>query len=93
MTRTEAARVQYRLHSFYTVQLVTPTGEKEIVGSTQRKSGSGLLHFVCGSDALKAKLSAIPGMLDGTFKKTAKAIVFSNGYKIEFGGTIRQEAE
>jgi hypothetical protein len=91
MSFTEAARAQYLHSSFYTVFLIGPNGEREMVGTTQRKSGSGLLK-VLGSKAVQARVALTPDAETATIKKTSGKIVFSNGWSLEFGGTIRQEA-
>lgn len=91
MTFQEAARMQYRYHSYYTVWLVAPDGTRTEFGLTQRKSGSGLMAIL-RSDAGQKRIAGIPGVAAVTFKKTATALILSNGYKIAFGGTIRQEA-
>lgn len=93
MTFNEAAAKQFRHTSFYTVQLVKDNGSRVELGSTQRKSGAGLLYCI-GSDRVQAIIRAeVPNADAITItKKTAKALHLSNGWRIEFGGTIRQEA-
>lgn len=91
MTFEQAARVQYRRSSFYAVFLVSPDGTRQALGSTQRKTGAGLMNLLRGERA-QAIVMAIPGVESVTFKKTASALILSNGYRIEFGGTIRQES-
>lgn len=88
----DAARAQYQRHSIYTVYLVGPDGEREQVGTTSRKSGTGLLT-VLGRDSVQARVRLLPGAETATLKKTAERLVFSNGWSLEFGGTIRQESE
>jgi hypothetical protein len=92
MTFAEAARRQYRYHTFYTVFLVGPAGEREPVGTTQRKSGSGLLA-VLRRDSVQERVRQFPGVESITLKKSADRLAFSNGWALVFGGTIRQEAE
>lgn len=92
MTFNQAARKQYLHSTFYTVWLVGPNGERESLGSTQRKSGSKLMQILCET-AVQERVSKLPGAETATFTKKADRLVFSNGWRIEFGGTIRQEAE
>lgn len=91
MKFSDAARVQYRLSSYYTVQLVKPDGTKVELGSTMQKTGIGLLKFVSSRLDKVRELIPNPDTVE-MVKKTATALHFSNGYRIEFGGTIRQEA-
>lgn len=91
MTFDEAARIQYRRHSMYVVFLVSPDGSREQIGITARKTGSGLMN-VLRRDSVQEKVKRLPGALTATFKKHADRLDFSNGYKIVFGGTIRQES-
>lgn len=90
-TFAEAADRQNLYNSYYTVWLIAPDGSRVYLGHTSRKSGSGL-RAVVGRDSVIAKLEKIPGMDTATYKKTAESLVISNGYKVAFGGTIRQEA-
>ena len=93
MTFQDAAAAQYRLHSYYTVHLVKPCGETVPLGYTQRKTGTGLLVFVTGKAVQEALKTHVPGIEGVTIvKKTKAALLLSNGWRIEFGGTIRQEA-
>lgn len=91
MTFEQAARAQHLRFSYYTVWLVSPTGERTRLGSTQRKNGTGLMNIL-RADSTQNRLKAMPVMDGATIKKTKSALTFSNGWKIEFGGTIRQEA-
>jgi hypothetical protein len=88
----DAARMPYLHTSFYTVWLVGPNGERESLGSTQRKTGSMLIKILC-EKTTQERVSRLPGAASATFKKHADHLEFSNGWKIAFGGTIRQEAE
>jgi len=88
----KAAADQHRANSFYTVFLVnTATGERTYLGSTARKTGTGLM-LILEKSYVQDHIATLPGMAEATFRKTATALVISNGYRIEFGGTIRQEA-
>jgi hypothetical protein len=87
----QAANKQYLRSSFYTVWLVGPNGERESLGSTQRKTGSSLVRIM-REKAVQARLSELPGADSATFTKKADRLLISNGWRIEFGGTIRQEA-
>lgn len=91
MTFERACRLQYRLHTIYTVYLVGPNGEGEQVGTTQRKSGAGLMS-VLRQESVQARVAQLPGAATATFTKTATSLRFSNGWRLEFGGTIRQDA-
>jgi len=91
MTFPEAARRQHLYSSIYTVWLVAPDGTREQIGTTQRKTGSGL-RAVLARPSVQERIAKIPGIEDVRLKKTASALIFTNGYRIEFGGTIRQEA-
>ncbi len=93
MTFESAARVQYRFKTYYAILAVGPNGERVTCGSTQQKSGRGLLKAL-GNPAILANIRAAVPNPDGTeiVKKTATALHLSNGWRIEFGGTIRQEA-
>jgi hypothetical protein len=90
-TFAQAARAQYLHSSFYTVWLVGPAGEREYLGSTQRKSGTGLRKFLRDKD-VQERVSRLPDAASATYTKRADRLEFSNGWRIEFGGTIRQEA-
>jgi hypothetical protein len=92
MTFAEAARLQHRYGSFYTVWLVDADGTRRYLGCSQRKSGTGLLKFI-GRERVQEVFKAMPGAetLEWT-KKTADALHLNNGMKVTFGGTIRQEA-
>jgi hypothetical protein len=92
MTFEEAAARQYNRHTFYAVFLVDPVGNRTRVARTQRKSGTGLIRLL-SCDAIRNRLLEIPGIQEVTYKKFADRLELSNGWKIEFGGTIRQEAE
>lgn len=87
-----AARVQYLRTSIYTVWLVSPAGERTQIGTSQRKAGTALLSVLTrpeNLDAFRAKAGDISAV---TFKKKAGRVELSNGWRVEFGGTIRQEA-
>lgn len=86
-----AARAQYRRHSYYTVYLVAPDGAREEIAHSQRKSGSGLLT-VLYRPAVQERIRQLPGMADARLRKFSDRLEFSNGWRLEFGGTIRQEA-
>ena len=92
MTFENAAKLQYRYATYYAIILVGPNGERETLGKTQRKSGSGLL-LVLERESVQARMREFPGAYSITLKKTASALILSNGWRIEFGGTIRQEAD
>ena len=91
MTFTAAAKAQYRHATYYTFWLVSPQGEREQIGITQRKSGDGLIAVLrrVGWEAL---VTRIPDLEETTMKKRADRILWSNGWSAEFGGTIREEA-
>lgn len=93
MTFQDAANRQHLHHSFYTVWLVKGDSEKVELGHTQGKSGNGLMRFL-RRETVQAKLTAELGAdsLVEVSKKTATALHLSNGWRIEFGKTIRQEA-
>lgn len=91
-TFAEAADRQYHYGSFYTVFLTTvATGERVYLGMTGRKSGAGLMAILRRT-YVQDHIATLPGVSEATFRKTADALILSNGYRIEFGGTIRQEA-
>ena len=91
MSRQDAARAQYNRHTFYVVFLVAPSGGKTRIGSTQRKNGRGL-RAILASPSAQHLLASIPEMDGATFRKFADRLEFSNGWRVEFGGTIIQEA-
>jgi hypothetical protein len=91
MTFEQAANKQYLHSSFYTVWLVGPNGERESLGSTQRKTGSCLVQIM-RQKSVQARIAQLPDAETGTYTKKADRLLFSNGWRIEFGGTIRQEA-
>lgn len=91
MTFERAARLQRNLHTIYTVYLVGPDGQGEQVGDTQRKSGAGLVEIL-QRESVQERLRSLPGAATATFKKEAGRLVLSNGWRLEFGGTIRQAA-
>lgn len=86
-----AARIQYRHNSIYTVYLVAPDGTREYLGTTQRKSGIGLMAIL-RRDSVQERMKSLPGADTARFTKHADRLALSNGYRIEFGGTIRQES-
>jgi hypothetical protein len=87
----DAARRQHLRTSYYTVWLVGPGGERENLGHTARKTGTGLLTFLY-RPAVQERIKALPGAADARLQKFKDRLEFSNGWKLEFGGTIRQEA-
>lgn len=92
MKFSDAARAQHRRQTFYTVWLVGPGSERERLSSTQSKSGVGLIRLL-QREVVQALLKRRFADADQiTFKKHGDALVLSNGWKIEFGGTLRQEA-
>lgn len=91
MTFEQAAKRQYLRSSLYTVWLVGPNGERESLGSTSRKSGSSLIAIL-GEKSVQERVSRLPEAATATFTKKADRLIISNGWRIEFGGTIRQEA-
>lgn len=92
MTHEQASRMQYRYHSYYTVWLTGPNGEREEVARTQRKSGSGLMQVARG-ERFQERVKQFQDAAEITFKKRADRLEFSNGWRLEFGGTILQEAK
>lgn len=91
MTFTTASRVQHRYATYYTVYLVGPAGEREELGYTARKSGDGLLA-VLRRESVQMRVSRFPGAREITLRKRRGRLEFSNGWAMEFGGTIRQES-
>lgn len=91
MTFSDACRRQHLHHTIYTVYLVGPDGEREQIATTQRKSGTGLLA-VLRRESVQARVAQLPGAATATCQKKAGGLLFSNGWRLEFGGTIRQEA-
>lgn len=90
-TFAQAARKQYLHSSFYTVWLVGPDGERERLGSTQRKTGASLVKILC-EKAVQDRVARAPDAASATFTKKPDRLLLSNGWSIQFGGTIRQEA-
>lgn len=91
MTFEQAAARQHNRHSIYDVHLVAPDGGRTLVARTQRKSGVGLIRIL-ESPRFQARIQAMPEMTEATFRRKAKALLFSNGWRLEFGQTIMQEA-
>ena len=91
MTFAEACERQHLYGSYYTVWLVAPDGAREYLGYIGRKSGAGLLSLL-RTDRVQDRVARFEGAEGVTLKKTANALVLSNGWQIAFGGTIRQEA-
>jgi hypothetical protein len=87
-TFSEAAATQHLYGSYYTVWLVAPGGTREYLGYTARKTGTGLCR-----PSVQGRVQRFPDADALTFRKTAGALLLSNGYRITFGGTIRQEAQ
>lgn len=92
MTFHEAALRQYRRRTLYVVLLIGPNGEREELGRTIRKSGHGLLD-VLSRDYVQERVKLLPNAETACFKKFADRLELDNGWRIEFGGTIRQEAQ
>lgn len=92
MNFQDAASRQYRRTSYYTVNLVKPDATIQM-GYTQGKSGAGLIWFIRGERAQAILMAHLgEGSEVEITKKTATALHLSNGWRVEFGGTIRQEA-
>lgn len=91
MTIQEAHRRQYLRHTFYTVFLIGPDGSRSHVANTQRKSGMGLIKIM-QSDNVQARVRMWPDAETITFKKYADRLEFSNGGRLEFGGTLLENA-
>ncbi len=91
MSFKDAANRQHLYGSYYTVWLIAPDGKREYLGFIARKSGAGLLTFLRG-ERIQTRMEQFEGAESITLKKTANALVLSNGWRIAFGGTIRQEA-
>ena len=91
MTFEQAAERQHRYGSYYTVWLLGPDGEREYLGFTARKSGAGLLKFMSGTNT-QNRMKQFPNAEALTCTKHKDRLELSNGWKIQFGGTIRQEA-
>ena len=92
MTFREATRKQYLRNSYYTVHLVGPNGQRETIGQTARKTGTGLM-LILTTEANLNRLRSLAGDLSKvSFKKRSDRVELSNGWRVEFGGTIRQEA-
>lgn len=92
MTFDEAARAQYRRHPIYTVWLVGPAGEREQIGATQRKSGDGLLKVIA-RESVQERMRRFPDAESLRCAKRKGGLELTNGWRVEFGGTIRQEAD
>lgn len=90
-TFAEAAAAQFRYGSYYAVFMVAPDGTRVYLGKTASKSGTGLYGFLT-MGAVQELVKAMPNADAITLRKTAGALILSNGYRIAFGGTIRQEA-
>jgi hypothetical protein len=91
MKFSTAARAQYLRSSYYTVFLVDPDGNKELLGHTQRRNGTGLMA-VLSRESVQEKVKAFPWAATARFKKFKDRLEIDNGWKVVFGGTIRQEA-
>lgn len=92
MNFDKAAKLQNRYSTFWTIFLIGPNGEKEYVGFSSRKSGRSLLGFISRESFQErvGKFEAAGSIR--IVKKTSESLVFSNGWKLAFGGTIRQES-
>jgi hypothetical protein len=94
----DAARRQYLHSSIYTVWLVGPGGTREELGTTQRKTCVGLMGILY-LPGVQARIKRLPGAGDMGVRKRDGGLEFTaaggepNGWRVEFGGTIRQEAE
>jgi hypothetical protein len=89
----EAVKEQHLYSSYYTVWLVNAEGKRvAYCGRTQRKSGSGLIAKLRTEAVQKLVAEKVPDVANVEFKKTAAALKMSNGWSLQFGGTIRQEA-
>jgi nitrogen fixation protein len=91
MSFADAAQRQHLYGSYYTVWLVAPDGTREYLAYTSRKTGDGLLA-VLRYDRIQERVKLFPDAASITLKKKGGALVLSNGWRIAFGGTIRQEA-
>lgn len=91
-TYEQAMNAQYRLHSYYTVFLVSPTGTRHYFGYTMCKTGRRLLEMCAERGGNVIELMGADLTDETTHKKKGASLEFSNGWKFVFGGTIRQEA-
>jgi hypothetical protein len=90
----EAAEMQYLRSSYYTVWVVSPEGTRTYLGCTARKSGTGLINVVTGSGHKKfcEVFSGLDSNLTTLEKKTKDTLILRAGWKVTFGGTIREES-
>lgn len=91
MNFSTASAIQHNRHTYYTVHLVDPQGNRQRVGRSQRKSGTGLMTILRGV-TVQDIVDKWPGAATMTFKKHKDRLEFSNGWNLVFGDTIRQEA-
>ena len=91
MDFADAANRQYLYSSYYTVWIVSPAGERTYLGYTPRKTGTGLM-LVLQREEVYGAIFGIMGTSEVTYKKSAAAVTFNNGWRVTFGGTIRDEA-
>lgn len=91
MSFEDAAATQYRYRTIYTVVLCGPNGERELAGTTSRKSGTGL-RAVMRRESVLNRLKETGDIETMTWKQVAGRIEMSNGWSLGFGGTLREEA-
>jgi len=89
-----AANRQHLRNSYYTVWVVSPTGNRHYIGYTARKTGTGLIKVVEGSgwDKFKEIFKDLPEEIRTLEKKTKDTLFLKDGWKVTFGGTIREES-
>src|SRR4051812_4255019 len=92
MTFQQASERQYLRQTRYAVFLCGPAGEREPMGHTARKSGTGLMD-VLWRPTVQERMRQFPGASDLRLFKHADRLEFGNGWSLRFGGTMRQEAE
>lgn len=93
MTPAEARARQYRYGTIYCVYLIAPDGTKHPLGTTARKTGTGLMNLLRTEKAQATVARLVPDAATATFKKSADRLTVSNGWAVTFGGTLIQEAE
>jgi len=92
LTFEYAAAVQYRRQTLYTVILVGTSGQREQLGITDQHSGRGLEQIAGTLFAQRVIARCIDDASSVRYRKTARALILSNGWTVEFGDTLRQTA-
>jgi hypothetical protein len=91
-TFENAAKNQYRRKTIYVVQLVKTSGEIVAIGSTSRKSITGMRDMISNNRTVQARIKQAGISLEQNFKNKKGTMLLDDGSVIRFGETIRSHS-